>query len=161
MVRSVARCVDDFEFARAKRERFAAFEDAQVFGRNGKSFAEEAPQIVGPEALRAGQQLGGINHVRRAILLDIHGEARIFAHQRAGSSCVVQVNAREKNGIKIAHTNAMGVKILPKSFERGARAGVHDGAVAVRFEKRGSNSVRATGPEVVERGDRVHSERLV
>ena len=99
--------------------------------------------------------------MRRAKFVDIHGEAGIFSDQRAGSASVVQVNVREKNGIKIAHTNAMGVKILPKSFERGARAGVHDGAVAVRFEKRGSNSVRATGPEVVERGDRVHSERLV
>ena len=160
-MRGMARRVNDFDFARAERKHFAAFEDAQILRWNGKTLSEQPLQIVRPEALGAGQQLGRINHVRRAKFVDIHGEAGIFSDQRAGSASVVQVNVREKNGIKIAHTNAMGVKILPKSFERGARAGVHDGAVAVRFEKRGSNSVRATGPEVVERGDRVHSERLV
>src|SRR5258708_33883238 len=62
----------------------------------------------------------------------------------------------EKNGVEIAHAEAMGLEILTKSFERGARAGVDDGAVAVGFEKRGGNGVRATGPEIVESRDRRH-----
>ncbi len=150
------RCIDDFEFARAERKCFAAFEDAQILRRNGKSFAEEALQIVGPEALRAGQQLGRVNHVRRAILVDMHGEAGIFPDQRAGGAGVVQVDVREKDGVEIAHAEAVRLEILLKSFERGARAGIDNGAMAVRFEKRGGNGVRATGPEIVECGDRRH-----
>jgi hypothetical protein len=57
VMRGMARRVNDFEFARAERECFAALEDAQVFRRNGKRFAEQALQIVGPKTLRAGQQL--------------------------------------------------------------------------------------------------------
>src|SRR5882762_10132086 len=94
----VAWCVDDFEFARAEREIFSALKDAQIFRRNGQNFAEKKLQIVGPEALGAGKKLGRVNHVRRALRVDVHGEAGIFAHQRAGSAGVVQVDVRQKNG---------------------------------------------------------------
>src|SRR6266851_3642148 len=91
VVRGVARCVDNLDLPRAERECFTAFEDAQILRRNGKSFSEQALQFVGPEALGAGQKLRRVHHVRRAILVDIHGEAGIFAHQRAGSAGMVQV----------------------------------------------------------------------
>ncbi len=134
MVRGVARCVDDFEFARAEREIFSALQDAQIFRRNGQNFAEKKLQIVGPEALGAGKKLGRVNHVRRALRVDVHGEAGIFAHQRAGSAGVVQVDVRQKNGVEITHANAAGLELLAQSIQRGARAGVDNGAVAVRFQ---------------------------
>ncbi len=84
-----------------------------------------------PQTLRAGQQLGRVNHVRRAEFVNIHGEAGIFADQCAGRAGVVQVNVREKDGIEIGHTETMGLQLLVKGFERGAWARIYDGAVAV------------------------------
>jgi len=76
--------------ARAERKCFFAFEDAQILRRNGKNFAEQLLQVVGPEALGAGKKFGRINYVRRAILVDMHGEAGVFPDQRAGGASVVQ-----------------------------------------------------------------------
>ena len=95
--------------------------------------------------------------MRRAEFVDIHREAGIFANQRAGSAGMVQMDVREKDGVEIAHAEAMGLELLVKSFERGARSGVDDGAVTVRFEQGGSNGVRTPGPKIVERGDGGHS----
>src|SRR6266403_3649890 len=41
VMRCMARCIDDFELARAERKCFAAFEDAQILRWNGKSFSEQ------------------------------------------------------------------------------------------------------------------------
>src|SRR5260370_29136071 len=98
---------------------------------DGENFSEQALQIIRPEALCTGQELGRVNHVRRTKLVDVHGEAGVFPDKRAGSAGVVQMDVCEKNGVEIAHAEAMGLEILTKSFERGARAGVDDGAVAV------------------------------
>ncbi len=152
----MARCIDDFEFARAERKCFAAFEDAQILLRNGKNFAEQSLQVVGPEALGAGEKFGRVNHVRRAILVDINGEAGIFAHECTGSSGVVQVNVRKQDGVEIAHADAMSMELLVKSFERRARTGIDNRAVAVRLQKGRSNGVRAACPKIVERRDRRH-----
>jgi len=85
------------------------------------------------EALGAGKKLGRVNHVRRALRVDVHGEAGIFAHQRAGSAGVVQVDVRQKNGVEITHANAAGLELLAQSIQRGARAGSIT-RVAVRFQ---------------------------
>jgi len=50
--------------------------------------------------------------------MDIHGEARIFTHQRPRCSGVVQVDVREKDGVEIAHADAAGPQLLPQSLER-------------------------------------------
>jgi len=62
----------------SERKCFFAFEDAQILRRNGKNFAEQLLQVVGPEALGAGKKFGRINYVRRAILVDMHGEGGVF-----------------------------------------------------------------------------------
>ena len=85
----MAGSVDDLYLPRPQRKRFATFEDAQILRWNGKSFTEESLQIVGPQPLGAGKQLGRINHVLRAILVHVHGELPILANQRAASAGVV------------------------------------------------------------------------
>ena len=85
----------------------------------------------------------------RAIGMDIYGEAGVFTDERAGSAGVVQMDVREKDGVEIAHAEAVGPKIFAESFERGARTRIDNGAMAVRFEKRGSNGVRTSRPEIV------------
>jgi len=47
---------------------------------------------------------------------------------------MVQVDVREQDGVEIAHADAAGTQLLAESIERGARAGVDNGAVALRFE---------------------------
>src|SRR5712692_2073761 len=93
--------------------------------------------------------------------MDVHGEAGIFAHQRAGSAGVVQVDVREKKGVEIAHADATCLQSAVQSLQRGARAGVDNGAVAVRFEKRSGDGSRPPHPKIVERGDRVQKSRSV
>ncbi len=99
--------------------------------------------------------------MRRAILVDIHGEAGIFAHQRAGSAGVVQVDVCEKNGLEIADSDATGLELSLQRLERGARAGVDNGAVPVRFQKAGRDGARPSHPKVVEGGDGVHQKSSV
>jgi hypothetical protein len=161
VVRGVAGSVDNFEFARAERESFAAFEDAQIFSRDRKCFAKEKLQLIGPEALRAGQQFGRIGHVGRAILVNVDGKPGIFTNERAAGPCVIQVDVRKQDGVEIAHREAVCLKLLAKGFERRAWSWVDDGAVAVGFEKGRGNGARVTHPVVVESGDRVHRKRIV
>jgi hypothetical protein len=66
--------------------------------------------------------------------MDVHGEPWIFTDQRAGSAGVIQVDVREKNTVEIAHAEAAGLEPFVQSPERGARAGVDDGAVPVRLQ---------------------------
>src|SRR5205807_6004763 len=161
VVRSVARCVDDLDLSRAELEIFTALQDAQILRRNGKCFAEQALQFAGPEALGAGKKLGRVRHVRRAIPVDIHGKAGIFADERAGSAGVIQVDVGEEDGVEVAHADATGLELLVQGLERGARARVDHGAVAVRFQKARGNGTGPPHPEVVERGNRVHKRRSV
>src|SRR6266446_6065838 len=88
-------------------------------------------------------------------------EAGILAHQRACSAGVVQVDVREKNGVEIAHADATCLQLAMQGLERGARAGVDNGAVAVRLEKRSGDGSPPPHPKIVERGDRVHKSRSV
>jgi len=131
VVRGVPGRVDDLELAQAESEIFSSLEDAQIFRRNGKSFAEQELQIVGPETLGAGEEFGRVDHVRRAILLYIDGKPWIFADEGACSAGVVQVDVRQKNGVEIAHADATGMKPLVQGAERGTWPWVDDGAVAV------------------------------
>ncbi len=156
VMRSMAGCVDDFEFARAERKGLATFEDPETFLWDGEVIAKKDLQVIGPKASGAGEKFGRIDHVRSAFGVDINGKARIFADERAGGAGVVQMNVGKKDGVEIANSDATNVEGLPQSFERGARARVDDGAMAVRLEKRGCDGVRAPHPEIVEGGDRVH-----
>ena len=99
--------------------------------------------------------------MRRAEFVHVDREAGILADERAGGPGVVQVDVREEDGVEIAHGEAMSLKTLTKSIERGAWARVHDGMVAVRFEQRGSYGARPAHPEIVECGDGRHEKSSV
>jgi hypothetical protein len=63
MMRSVARRVEDFQFAAAERQRFAACQNAQIFLRHGKKLSVETLHRAGVKTQRAIDQLRGIDHV--------------------------------------------------------------------------------------------------
>ena len=67
----------------------------------------------------------------RANLVDIHAEAGVFADKRSRGAGVVQVDVRKENGVEIAHPDAPSLELLVQSRERGPRARVDNGAVAV------------------------------
>ncbi len=150
---------DDLYLPGPEPKRFAALEDAQILRWNRKSFTEESLQIVGPQPLGARKQLGRINHVLRAIPMDIHSEPRILADQRAGSAGMVQMNVREKNGIEISHADAAGLERLKQGLKRGTWAWVDNSAMPVRFQQARRNGTRPPHPEIVQSGDRIHGQR--
>ena len=94
--------------------------------------------------------------MRCAFGVNVNGKARVFADECAGGAGVVQVDVGEEDGVEIADTDAASVEGMAQGLDRGARTGVDDGAMAVRFEKRGGDGVRASHPEIVEGGDRRH-----
>jgi len=117
VVRSVAGGVDDVELAFAEGNGFAAFEDAEIFLRDGERVAEEAREIVSPKAAGAGEKFRGIGQVRRAELVDVNLEAGIFADECAGGAGMVQVNVRDEDGVEIGDGEAVGAKLLAQSCD--------------------------------------------
>ena len=80
VMRSMPRRVRHCNFARAERNRFSAFQNAEILRRYRHHFAEQFVQIVRPEPRRACQQFRGIDHVRRTEFVDVHRESGIFVH---------------------------------------------------------------------------------
>src|SRR6266852_6390676 len=158
VVRSMPGRVDHIEFARAQREDLATLEDADIFLGHGKSFAEELMERVGPKAYGAGQQLGGVNYVRRAEFVNVNGEPRIFAHQRAGSAGVIEMDVREQNGIELRHGKPARLQAFAKRGKSRSRTGVDDRAVAVRFQQSSGNGMRMSNPVGVEDADVAHGQ---
>lgn len=103
VVRCVTGSVRNLKFARTERQRFGAFEDTQIFLRYRQGVAEKFVQRVWPQSRRAREQFARIDHVRRTQLVNINGNARIVAHQRAAGAGMVQMNVREQNGIELRH----------------------------------------------------------
>src|SRR5215472_4029699 len=134
VVRSVPWRVRHLDFARAEVNRFSAFQDAQILRGHRHRVAEELLQSVRPQPSRARQQLRGIDHMRRAQFVNVNCELRILLHQRAGRARVVQMNVRQQNRIEAGHRSAMRAQLLLQCVQRRAGAGIHDSAVAVRFQ---------------------------
>ena len=99
--------------------------------------------------------------MRRALRMDVHRQARILSHQRAGGARMVHVNMRKQNGVEIVHANAVRLELLPQRLQGGARPRVNDGAVAVGFEQRRPDSVRPAHPVIVENRESAHERNSV
>ena len=159
VMRSMARRVNNFDFARAEFESFASGEDTEILLRDGEHCSEEKFEFFAPEARGAGDEFGRIGHVGRAVLVHVNGEAGLFADERTGSAAVIEMNVREKNGVEIGDIEAVFAKALAKRGERGSGARVDKRVMTVGFEQRGADGVRVIDPVDVKSGDGGHGGR--
>lgn len=61
--------------------------------------APELLHLVSIETPCAVEGLYRIDHMRRASLMNVDPDARVFAHQRAGSASVIEVDVRQQDRI--------------------------------------------------------------
>jgi hypothetical protein len=107
VMRGVAGRIGDVEFAGAKRECLAAFEDLQIFLRDGKCFAKEDGELVAPEAGCAGDEFGWVGHVTGAVRVDVDFQIWIFADEFAAGAGVIEMDVGEEDGVEIGDREAV------------------------------------------------------
>ncbi len=157
MVRGVAGRVNDVEFASSERQRFAAFEDAQIFLRDGQGFTEQKLKFITPEAAGAVQEFCGVDHVVGASAVNVNGQARIFTDESASSSSVVEMDMGEQDGVKVGDGDRAGAKLLAQRRESGFGTRVNDSAMIFGFEQCGGDRFPMADPIGIEWCDFVHS----
>ena len=96
----VAGRVHAFERAAGQLESRAILRDGEALALDGQDFAVQLRiQLFAVHRARAGDELGGVDHVRRAARMHHAGGARQRAHERAGAAGMIEVHVREEQEV--------------------------------------------------------------
>ena len=101
-MRRVTRRVGDVE--RPVDDRFAPGEDADRTLGHSHELTPQPVHVLAVQTPRALQQAPGIDHVRRASLVDVHLEVGPPLHERAARTGVVEMDVGEQQrpGARVA-----------------------------------------------------------
>src|SRR5260370_8724153 len=89
--------------------------------------------------------------------MNVYGQARIFAHQRARGAGVIEMDVREEDRVEIADGNSLRGKARAQCRQRGLRAGVYHGKCGGAAQQTSSDGLRPAEEIYVNR-DCVRSE---
>ena len=104
--------------------RLAALEHVQAILGHGRHLAPQLPHVVAVEAPGALEQLGGIDQVPGAALVDVDLQLRIAPAKDAGGARVVEVNVGEQQRARLHGTEPVEQRVKAR---RGP--GIDDQAV--------------------------------
>ena len=125
--------VHAFEGAAGEFESLAVLGDGDAFALDGQDFAVQLRiQLVAIHGARAGDELGGVEHVRRAARMHHAGGARQRAHERARAAGMVEVHVREEQEV---HRVGRDLQLFERREDQRngrVRAGVDDRRAAAR-----------------------------
>ena len=142
VMRCVARRIRHVEIAAARRDALAAAQDGQSLRRHGKEFAPEPIHLVAPEARRARDELLRSDQVRCALLVDVHAQLRVLAHQRPRDARVIEVDVRQQNRAQIGDADARALELGAQRRQRAGRAGVDERDPAGAINDHGGDDAR-------------------
>ena len=118
-MRRVSWSVRDVEIAAAGAHSLFSPQAKDGVGGDRGHLAPKAIHRITVETGRAGQQLVGIDQVRRPLFVDQHSHPRVLANQRASGACVVQMNVSEQQRRHVGHGQA---SLAQRGAERRQRA---------------------------------------
>ena len=107
MVRGVARAREAVE------AEHAVADDVHVRLGHRRELAPERVEGVAVEPARAPLEPARVDEVRRPDLRDVHLEARVLAHERAGRARVVEVDVREQQVPQVGDLEALLARAAP------------------------------------------------
>jgi hypothetical protein len=107
--------------------------------RNRRELAPETVEVVPVEPSGASFEPARIDEVRRADLAHINPQARVSAHQDAGSARMVEVDVRENEMAHVLERNPVGRETGLEGAETARRTAVHQRRLVAGQQVRGDD----------------------
>jgi hypothetical protein len=126
MMIGMPRRVLDVQLTPARGDALAAFQDVDPPGRNGNELAPETVHILAVQAPGTGDELRGVDHVRRAALVHEDIDVGILSHERPGRAGVIEMDMREQDVPHIPHRHALLLERPLQVFDRGRRTWIDE-----------------------------------